>query len=64
MDPFSAGDRLYMSETDVYRRQILTYTYEPPEHLYNIYTASADVFDVGPTLYKCYTNNNGRKSIR
>ena len=26
------------------------------KHLYNNCTTSANVFDVGPTLYKCYTN--------
>ena len=25
------------------------------KHLYNIYTTSAQYFDVGPTLCKCYT---------
>ena len=26
------------------------------KHLYNIYTTTAKVIEVGPTLYKCYTN--------
>ena len=29
------------------------------KHLYNIYTTAAQRLDVGPPLYKCYTNISG-----
>ena len=48
-----------------FRSQMLTFKDGPrvkmvipanTKHLYEIYTASTNVFDVGPTLYRWYTN--------